>query len=117
MKPIYVNKEHEIIIEKYLDTVCSFAEQCASKPKYLNYLDVLDSIIEYHNEYKISTHTGNWLDFLLIIPINVTTMTNGFFAGIENKRNIAQLRTYQMLLSEIIIDVISKLRDIKPTSE
>jgi len=44
-------------------------------------------------------------------------MVNGFFAGIENKRNIAQLRTYQLLLSEIIVDVISKLRDIKPTSE
>ena len=46
MKPIYVNKEHEIIIEKYLDTVCSFAEQCASKPKYLNYLDVIDTIAQ-----------------------------------------------------------------------
>ena len=44
-------------------------------------------------------------------------MTNGFFAGIENKRNIAQLRTYQLLLSEIIVDVISKLRDIKPINE
>ena len=66
---------------------------------------------------SMSSVRNIWLDFLLIIPINVTTMTNGFFAGIENKRNIAQLRTYQMLLSEIIIDVISKLRDIKPTSE
>ena len=70
MKPIYVNKEHEIIIEKYLDTVCSFAEQCSSKNKFNNYLDVLEQIIEYHNEYKIAAHTGNWSDFLLIIPIN-----------------------------------------------
>ena len=117
MKPIYVNKEHELIIEKYLDTVCSFAEQCSSKNKFNNYLDVLEQIIEYHNEYKIAAHTGNWSDFLLIIPINVTTMTNGFFAGIENKRNLTQIRTYQMLLSEILQEVVNKLGDIKPRSE
>ena len=44
-------------------------------------------------------------------------MTNGFFAGIENKRNLTQIRTYQMLLSEILQEVVNKLGDIKPRNE
>jgi hypothetical protein len=99
--PIYAGKGHEIIIEDYLMLVDSFVVDVANKQRYENFKEVMDIILEYHNNYgKYHKHATNWYDWIMIIPINVSVMTNGFFAGIETKKNAAQIRAYKILLNE-----------------
>ena len=86
------------------------------KKWYENFKEVMDIILEYHNNYgKYHKHAKNWYDWIMIIPINVSVMTNGFFAGLETKKNAAQIRAYKILLNEKVQEVVDKLEklDIK----
>ena len=42
----------------------------------------------------------------MIIPINMSIMTNGFFAGAETKANSAIIRAYKLVLDEMLQDVV-----------
>ena len=53
----------------------------------------------------------------MILPVNVSIMTNGFFAGVETKRNIATVRAYKVLLNEMLQDVIDKMEKLEPINE
>tara|TARA_R110002020_G_scaffold123146_7_gene279342 strand:+ start:51 stop:407 length:357 start_codon:yes stop_codon:yes gene_type:complete len=116
-KPIYANKEHQIIIENYTTLIKEFSRDVANETKWQSFLDVYDIIIEYHNNYGKNTHSGNWYDWLMILPINLSVMTNGFFAGIETKRNAAKVRSYKILLNEMLQDLITKIEKLEPVNE
>ena len=53
----------------------------------------------------------------MIIPINVSVATNGFFAGLETKRNASMIRAYKLVLDEMLLDVVDKIDKIDPTNE
>ena len=86
-----------------------FSKEVSTKAKYNNYLDVVDIILEYHNNYGKGVKENNWYDWLMIIPINLSVATNGFFAGLETKRNAAKLRAYKTVLDEMVHDVTDKI--------
>lgn len=86
-----------------------FSKEVSTKSKYNNYLDVVDTILEYHNNYGNGVKENNWYDWLMIIPINLSVATNGFFAGLETKRNAATLRAYKTVLDEMVHDVTDKI--------
>jgi len=114
---IYASKEHEAIIESYLQICKEFTKDASTKTKYNLYLDVLDTILEYHNNYGNGVKENNYYDWLMIIPINVSVATNGFFAGLENNKNRAVIRGYKIVLNELIQDVVNKIDNLKETSE
>ena len=116
-KPIYASSEHQTIIEAYLTMCQEFAKEVSSKSRYNNYLDVVDIIIEYHNNYGSGIRENNWYDWLMIIPINLSVATNGFFAGIETNKNRAVVRAYKIVLNELIADVVLKIDNLKQPSE
>ena len=45
----------------------------------------------------------------MIIPINLSVATNGFFAGLETKTNAPTLRAYKTILDEMVFDVVDKI--------
>ena len=108
-KPIYASEEHKIIIEAYIIMCQEFAKDVSSKSRYNNYLDVLDTILEYHNNYGKGERENNWYDWIMIIPINLSVATNGFFAGLETKTNASIIRAYKVVLSEMVFDVVDKI--------
>ena len=116
-KPIYASSEHKTIIEAYMVMCQEFAKEVSSKSRYNNYLDVVEPIIEYHNSYGAGVRENNWYDWLMIIPINMSVVTNGFFAGVETNRNRAIVRAYKTVLNELIIDVVEKIDNLKEPSE
>jgi len=118
-KPIFANTMHQIIINDYLKLMLSFVKEISSETKYRNFKEVLDLIIEYHNNYgkDVSVISGNWNDWLMIIPINTSVMVNGYFAGIQTKRNIEAIRTYKLLLDNSLELVVRELRDIENNNE
>ena len=116
-KPIYASEEHRTIIETYMIMCQEFAKEVSTKSRYNNYLDVVDIIIEYHNNYGSGVRENNWYDWLMIIPINMSVATNGFFAGLETNRNRATVRAYKTVLNEVICDVVDKIDNLQEPSE
>ena len=95
----------------------SFVKEISSPTKYQNFKDVLELIIEYHNGYGKDVNDGNWNDWLMIIPINTSVMVNGFFAGIQTKRNLESIRAYKLLLDNNLDILVRELRDIDYQNE
>ena len=117
IEPIYSSEEHKQIIETYITMCTEFAKDVSSKTRYNNFLDVVDVILEYHNNYGKGVRENNWYDWLMIIPINLSVATNGFFAGLETKSNSATLRAYKTVLDEMVHDVTDKIDALKQIND
>ena len=115
---IYANQEHRQAIETYLLMCKDFVKETSTKIRYKNYLEVIDLILEYHNNYSSGTRErGNFFDWLMIIPINVSVATNGYFAALETKGNAAVLRAYKVVLDELLRDTVDKIDAIEPKND
>jgi len=116
-EPIFANDEHRIILETYITMCKEFAKEVSNKNRYENYLEVVDTIIEYSNNYGSGTRENNWWDWMLIIPINLAVATNGFLAGIETKGNSAVVRAYRIVLEDLVQDAVNKIDKIEPIND
>ena len=112
-KPSYASAEHKTIIDSYMIMCQEFAKDVSTNTRYNNYLDVIETIVEYHNSYGTGTSENNWHDWLMIIPINVSVATNGFFAGLETNTNRGVIRAYKTVLNELIQETVDKIDDLK----
>ena len=113
-KPIYANTEHEVIVGSYILMVKEFVRDISNDTRYYNFLEVLDILIEYHNNYGKGVRENNYWDFLMILPINLSLLTNGFFAAIETKGNAPIVRSYKVLLNDMVQDVVDKIEKLEP---
>jgi len=116
-KPIFASHEHKSIVQEYLNVCKEFVEDVSPKTKNQSYLEVYDMIVDYHNGYGEGVKENNFYDWLMILPINLSVATSGYFAGIENKKNIAKIRAYKVLLQELLLKVVDKLDHIEPQDE
>ena len=115
--PIYASQEHQNTIEPYINMCKQFVQDVSTKTKYNNYIDVVNLILEYHNNYGKATRENNFYDWIMIIPINLSVATNGFFAGIESKKNAAIVRAYKVVLEQNLHDTVDKLDLLKLENE
>jgi hypothetical protein len=116
-EPIYANDKHRVIIDSYITLCKEFAKEVSTKSRYNNYLEVVQIVIEYHNNYGAGTKEENFWDWLMIIPINLSVATNGFFAGVETKANAAVVRAYRLVLDEMVQDTVDKIDKIEPIND
>ena len=115
MKPIFSSEEHKSIIEIYTIMCKQFVQDITTQSRYNNYLEVLDVIVEYSNGYGQGVkETGNFYDWITIMPINISVATNGFFAGIETKSNAAVVRAYKVVLDQMLQETVDRLDDLQP---
>jgi len=114
---IYANELHRQSIQNYLLMCKEFVKECSTKARYQNYLKVIDLILDYHNSYGTGTKEHNFFDWLMIIPINVSVATNGYFAALETKKNASVLRAYKVVLDEMLQDTVDKIDKIETTDE
>ena len=117
IEPIYSSEEHKNIIETYIAMCTEFAKDVSTKSRYKNFLDVIDVVLEYHNNYGKGVKENNWYDWLMIIPINLSVATNGFFAGLETKGNSTIIRSYKVILEELVHEVANKIDNLKVEHE
>tara|TARA_R100000700_G_C3082539_1_gene87566 strand:+ start:92 stop:388 length:297 start_codon:yes stop_codon:yes gene_type:complete len=94
-----------------------FVKDVANDTRWQNYLEVLNVVIEYHNNYGKGAKENNYWDWLMIIPINVSILTNGFLAAIETKRNATIVKSYRVVLNEMLQDVVTKIEKLEPINE
>ena len=112
LKPLGINKQHEVILDTYLLTVCESMRELSTESRYNNFLDVIDIIVKYHNKYS-TKKLGAYSDFMSIIPTNVTSCYSGYLAGVENTKNRSMCRAYRTLLTELSHNIISDLEKIQ----
>lgn len=112
-KPVYANHSHEVLINIYIQMCKDFAKDLGTHTRYANYLDVLDIILEYHNTYGEKKSQRNYYDWLMIIPTNLSVMTNGYFAGIETSTNRGIIKAYKIVLEEVLHKTIDKIETFK----
>jgi len=115
--PICANKEHEIIIKQYLDMHKDLIKEVSNKDRFNNYMEVYNVVIDLHNNYGDNKTSSNWYDWLMIIPINISILSNGFLAGIETKNNRATVRSYRILINNMVHDVSDKLEKLNRVYE
>ena len=53
----------------------------------------------------------------MIIPINMSVATNGFFAGLETKTNASVIRAYKVVLSDMVFDVVDKIESLEQIND
>ena len=116
-EPIYANNEHRVIIETYITMCQEFAKEVSTKSRYEHYLEVVNIILDYHNNYGAGQKEENYWDWLMIIPINLAVATNGFFAGVETKSNSAVVRAYRLVLDELTQNTVDKIDKIEPIND
>ena len=114
---IYSSQEHKLIIEPYVTMCKQFAQEVSTKARYQNYLEVLDLITEYSNGYGNGVRENNFYDWIMIIPINLSVATSGFFAGIETKTNAPVVRAYKVVLDQMLQETVTRLDDLEPTND
>jgi hypothetical protein len=114
---VYSSAEHKSIVEVYITLCKQFVEDVSTKSRYKAYLDVLQTIIEYHNGYGEGVRENNFYDWITILPINISVMTNGYFAGMQTNKNLAVIRAYKVVLEQMLHETVSKLDKLEPTNE
>ena len=115
--PIFASHKHKAIIQDFLTMNKDFVKDVANDIRWQNYLEVLNVVVEYHNNYGKGAKENNYWDWLMIIPINVSILTNGFLAAIETKRNATIVKSYRVVLNEMLQDVVSKIEKLEPINE
>ena len=116
-QPVFASQEHKTIIEGYITMCLKFVEDVSTKPKFNNYLEVIDIIIEHHNGYGKGIKENNFYDWLMIIPINLSCATNGYFAALETKKNAAIVRAYKVVLEGALHELVEKIDLLEPSNE
>ena len=116
-KAIYSSEQHKSIIEVYVIMCKQFVQEVTTQARYNNYLEVLDIIVEYSNGYGQGLRENNFYDWIMIIPVNLSVATSGFFAGIETKTNAAVVRAYKIVLDEMLKETVERLDLLEPTND
>ena len=94
-----------------------FTQETTTQSRYNNYLEVVDLIVEYSNGYGSGLKENNFYNWIMIIPINLSVATSGFFAGIETKSNSAVVRAYRVVLDQLLEETVSRLDELEPTND
>lgn len=115
--PIYSSEEHRLIVESYITMCKQFTEEVASQARYKNYLEVIDLIVEYSNGYGEGVRENNFYDWIVILPINISVATSGFYAGIETKTNSAVIRAYKVVLEQLLTETVTRLDALEPDND
>tara|TARA_R110000824_G_scaffold6702_1_gene30866 strand:+ start:515 stop:871 length:357 start_codon:yes stop_codon:yes gene_type:complete len=116
-KPIYANTEHEVIVSSYILMIKEFVRDVSNETRYNNFLEVLEILYEYHNNYGKGVRENNYWDWIMILPINLSILTNGFLAAIETKGNSPIVKSYKVLLNEMVQDVVDKIEKLEPIND
>ena len=100
-----------------MDMCKQFTQETTTQSRYNNYLEVVDLIVEYSNGYGSGLKENNFYNWIMIIPINLSVATSGFFAGIETKSNSAIVRAYKVVLDQLLEETVSRLDELEPTND
>ena len=53
----------------------------------------------------------------MILPINISVATNGFFAALETKNNRAVVRAYKVVLEQMLHETCERLESLELKNE
>ena len=117
---VYLNTKHEKIIVKLTKDVkryVYFATDDYDAEKYKDFLEVLDSVFVYSNNfhditYKIDKEDGVMAEFLFFIPNTLFYTAVAFLIALRNENNEKTMYEYLQKISKCSENATSELTDI-----
>ena len=118
---IYLNDEHEQIIEGYLRVIKKlmyFATENTETGKYQDFLTILNSIYLYSNNFhatmidKSNIEKGAVAEFLFLIPNMLFYTSIGFLTALKDGKNDLELRDILERIGLHCEDTTGELADI-----
>jgi len=106
-KPIYASEIHKVSVGNYITLLENFVEDLATESQYNEWLELCDTIYDYHNGYD-----GDVASWIMIMPLHLSVMTSGFFAGIESDENRGKVRGYKVILDGNLNQLAVTLSDL-----
>tara|TARA_R100001460_G_scaffold103030_1_gene148038 strand:+ start:324 stop:764 length:441 start_codon:yes stop_codon:yes gene_type:complete len=120
-KVIYLNDEHQQIVEKHLNMIRKmmyYATETTRTGKFQDYLSILDSIYSYSNNFhdtvisKKNCDNGSVAEFLFLIPNMSFYTAIGFLTALKDGNNDLELREILEKIGENCEDTTGELADI-----
>ena len=118
---IYLNDEHEQIIEGYLKTIKKlmyFATENTETGKYQGFLTILNSIYLYSNNFhatmidKSNIEKGAVAEFLFLIPNMLFYTSIGFLTALKDGENDSELKNSLEEIGFNCENITSELADV-----
>tara|TARA_R110002020_G_C16082346_1_gene757180 strand:+ start:177 stop:617 length:441 start_codon:yes stop_codon:yes gene_type:complete len=118
---IYLNDEHEQIIEGYLIVIKKlmyFATENTETGKYQDFLTILNSIYLYSNNFyatminKSNIEKGAVAEFLFLIPNMLFYTSIGFLTALKDGKNDSELKNSLEEIGFNCENITSELADV-----
>jgi len=117
---LYFNKGHQEIIERLLIDVKQlmyFATEDEAKGKYQDFLNILESVFLYSNNFHTTTlkahvDDGVLAEFIFLIPNMIFYTSIGFLTALKTERNKHNMESFLSSIAEFCEDSTSELADV-----
>lgn len=117
-KADYISYQHKIIVDKFLGDVILHIDEVGTDESFGNIMEVIDIVIDYHNEFnKDGGHQGYLQDYLNIIPINITCAAQGYLIGLSSEKNMNIMTHIRKAVNEASWDCVKELQDLEIEKE
>jgi hypothetical protein len=117
----YLNEQHKLIVEAHIKKIKKmmyYATENVDGGKYQGFLDILNSIYLYSNNFystmldKDDTDSGVVAEFLFLIPNMCFYSTIGFLTALKDGRNDSEIKGYLQRIGISCENTTSELADI-----
>tara|TARA_A100001515_G_scaffold83138_1_gene65914 strand:+ start:2429 stop:2821 length:393 start_codon:yes stop_codon:yes gene_type:complete len=112
---VYINEEHQRIIEDYMTFVqrkVYEVTETAKIGKFSDFQDLLHDIKQYHNDFfEIALKDDTIGEWMFSIPNLCMFMVMGFFAGLKSDVNVDLIESYANEIHEMTMDTVAVLSD------
>ena len=117
---LYLNIGHQVIVEKLLKDVKAimyFATEEQISGKYKDFLNILDSVYLYSNNFhettlKMENDNGGMAEFIFLIPNMLFYTSIGFLTALKNDDNAKYINEYLEGIGNCCENATSELADV-----
>ena len=117
---VYLNTAHQVLIEKLEKEVKAFmyfATEDEGVGKYQDFLNLLDSVYLYSNNFhetsiKNNVDDGVMAEFIFLIPNMIFYTTIGFLTALKNNENKKMLEAYLLDIGDCCESMTGELADV-----
>ena len=114
-----INSKHRILVREHLKFLQSrlydLTEYDKTKGKFLDFVDVLDTIVKYSNDFKDYTNKNRGKDeWMYMIPTLSLYASLGFMVGIKNEeiqKRIDMSDMQEEIIAETL-ELVAELADV-----
>ena len=113
----YLNPQHRDVIENYIlyvKKLVYFATEDAGDSKFKDFLNILDTVFGYSNNFhdSIKGRTKMNEEFIFLIPNMTFYLSVGFLTGLKHKQNNEEMDKFVERMAKKTENITGELADL-----